>query len=925
MVREMAATRVPGLLGRTGERDVLDRLLGDVRGGQSAALLIRGEAGIGKTALLHYAARRASGFGVARIAGIEAEMELPFAAVHQLCGPKLDRLEALPGPQRDALSVALGLSSGEPPDRFLVAMAVLSLLSAVAEDRPLLCLVDDAQWLDVASGQVLGFVARRLLAESVAVVVAVREPGRSDLDGLPTVRLGGLDESSARALLGRAVPGRLDDQVRDRLVAEGGGNPLALLELPRGMSAAELAGGFELHAARDLPSHIEVHYVRRVEALPAATRRLVVLAAADPTGDATAVWRAAQTLGIGPEALAPAEREELLEIGARVRFRHPLVRSAAYRAASVSDRRRAHEALAAATDPDVDDDRRAWHRALAVSGFDEDVAAELEHSAGRAHTRGGLAAAAAFLERAAALTSDPACRARRALAAAQAKHEAGTPDAALALLANAEAGPLEALQRAQADLLRARITFTVNRGSEAPPLLLQAAKQLEALDVTLARETYLEALMAVQFAGRLSPGAVLEVGAAAHSAPPSPSPRAPDLLLDALALMITEGHAAAAPLLKRTLEAFRGGDIVANGGFRWLWLVTFAAIEVWDHDAWYELAVRQLQLVRDAGALSTLPLALSAVIVAQIFAGELAAATSAVEEVKIVTDATGTPLTPYGPLILAAWRGQDGNLSRMLDAAHEEAMARGEGIGVSVTQWVRALFHNGRGEYESALAAARQVIERPSALDNQLNWVLPELVEAAVRSGHRQLAHHAVEQLSEMTRATGSDWASGLESRSRALVSEHGLAEHLYREAIERLGRTRVRGEHARAHLLYGEWLRREGRRKDAREQLKTAHRMFTEMEIEGFADRARRELLATGATVRARRTEARDDLTAQERQIARLARDGLSNPEIGARLFLSPRTVEWHLHHVFTKLGIRSRRGLAGALGGPDSGLVAG
>jgi DNA-binding CsgD family transcriptional regulator len=922
----MAATRASGFLGRTSEREVLDRLLANVRGGQSAVLVIRGEAGIGKTALLRYAARQAAGFRVAQVTGVEAEMELPFAGVHQLCAPMLDRLDPLPAPQRDALSVALCLASGEVPDRFLVGLAVLSLLAATAEERPLLCLVEDAQWLDAASSQVLGFVARRVLSESVAIVVAVREAATGrNFDGLPELALEGLHEEDARNLLASAVPGRLDDRVRDRIIAETRGNPLALLELPRRMTAAELAGGFELPAAGNLPAHIEDHYLRRVAELPEATQRLLLLAAADPMGDATLVWLAARRLGIETSALAPAEDAQLVEFGSRVRFRHPLVRSAVYRAASPADRRSVHEALAELNDPEADADRRAWHRALAAAGPDEDVAAELEHVADRAQTRGGVAATAAFLERAAALTVDSALRARRALAAAQAKHQAGAPDAALALLASAQAGPLDQLQRAKGEVLRAQVTFTTNRGRDAPPLLLSAAKQLEPLDMTLARQTYLEALMAAQFAGRFASGAALAVAEAARTAPPSPRPRAPDLLLDGLAVMITEGRTAGAPLLKQALNAFRNEDIAATGGFRWLWLAEEAAIEMWDHDTWQELARREIQLVRDAGALTVLPLALSANIVAHIFAGELAAAASLVDEVQIVTEATGSQLAPYGPLILAASRGREAELSGLIEATLKDVVPRGEGVGVSTCQWAKALLYNGLGQYGSALAAAQQVTEPalPKRLDATVNWVLPELVEATARSGHAELAHDALRQLSEMTRAAGTEWARGLEARSRALLSGEEAAESLYHEAIERLGRTRVRGDHARAHLLYGEWLRRGGRRVNAREQLRTAHRMFTDMGMEAFAERARRELRATGETVRKRWADTREELTPQEKHIARLARDGLSNPEIGARLFLSPRTVEWHLHHVFTKLGIRSRQQLARALPTSDSDAV--
>ncbi|HEX8856785.1 MAG TPA: AAA family ATPase [Thermoleophilaceae bacterium] len=903
------------LRGRRTESALLDNVVAAVRQGESHTLLLLGEAGVGKTALLDYLSEAASDLQVARAVGVESEMELGFAGLHQMCAPMLERVARLPAPQRDALEIVFGLSEGTAPDPFLVGLGVLSLLSDVADERPLLCVVDDAQWLDQASARTLAFVARRLRAEPVGLVFAAREAGDA-LRELPQLELRGLPDQDARALLARAIPGRLDDRVRERIVAETRGNPLALLELPRGASAAELAGGFEIPVGGDLSGRIEDRYLGRVTALPEATQRLMLLAAADPAGDAALVWRAARRLGIETSALTPAEDADLLEIGARVRFRHPLVRSAVYRQAPLGARRSTHEALAQESDPELDADRRAWHRALAAAGPDEDVAAELEHSAGRAQTRGGLAAAAAFLERAVALTVDPARRARRALAAAQAKHQAGAPDAALTLLANAQAGPLDPLQRAQGELLRAQITFTSRRGSNAPPLLLDAAKQLEPLDATLARETYLEALMAAQFAGRLADGAALKVAEAARAAPPSPTLRAPDLLLDGLAVMITEGHRAAAPFLKGALNVFRAGDIAANGGFRWLWLAEEAAIEMWDHDTWCELAALEIELVRDAGALTVLPLALSANIAAQIFAGELVAAASLIDEVEIAAEATGSRLAPYGSLMLAAWRGREADLAGLTEETLNEVMSRGEGIGVSTTQWANALLHNGLGQYGTALGAAEQVLDPPGGrLDATINWALPELIEAAARSGHAERAHDALEQLSEMTGAAGTDWALAVEARSRALLSEHDGAEELYREAIERLGRTRVRGEHARAHLVYGEWLRREGRRKDARAQLRTAHRMFARMGMGAFAERASRELQATGETVRKRRAETRDDLTAQEWQIARLARDGLSNPEIGARLFLSPRTVEWHLRKVFSKLGIHSRRELAAAL----------
>src|SRR5262245_20095843 len=606
----MAAPLAPGFLGRATEREVLDGLLANVREGQSAVLVIRGEAGIGKTALLRYAADHASGFRVAQVTSVEAEMELPFAGIHQLCAPRLDQLDALPLPQQDALNVALGLASGDVPNRFLVGLAVLGLLSAASEEQPLLCLVEDAQWLDEASGLILGFIARRLLAESVAFVAAVREPNRRhDYDGLPELPLRGLAEDDARALLMSAVPGRLDDRVRDRIVAETRGNPLALLDLPRRMSAAELAGGFEPLPSTDLPRHLEDHYLQVAAELPEDTQRLLLLAAAEPIGDATLVWRAAYGLGIEGSSLAPAEDAQLVEVGARVRFRHPLVRSAVYRAASATERRAAHRALAEVTDPDTDPDRRAWHRAHAAVGVDEEVAGELERSAERARARGGVAAAAAFLARATELTPDPAERSRRALAAAQANFDAAASDAALELLATAELAPLDELQRARLERLRAELAFARTRGSAAPSLLLDAARRLEPLDAAMARETHLEALAAAMFAGRLGARPdVREIAEAALAAPAAPQPpRAIDRLLDGLATRFTEGYPAGVPLLRTALNAFRDSDGSTARDVRWLWLACRLAVDLWDEDLWHALAGRGERIARDTGALTLLP------------------------------------------------------------------------------------------------------------------------------------------------------------------------------------------------------------------------------------------------------------------------------------------------------------------------------
>jgi DNA-binding CsgD family transcriptional regulator len=901
--------RAKVLHGRRGEREVLERLLEGVRGGGSGVVVVSGEAGVGKSALLEAVIGSVSGFRVLRAVGVESEMELAFAALQQLCAPMLDRLERLAAPQRDALGVAFGLCSGDAPDRFLVGLAVLSLFSEVAEEMPVVCVVDDAQWLDLASAQALVFVARRLLAESVALVFATRVAS-GELAGFPGLVLEGLRNGDARALLGSALRVPLDERVRERMVAETRGNPLALLELPRGLSAVELAGGFGLPDALGLSGRIEDSFRRRLAGLAAQTQRLLLVAAAEPVGDAVLVWRAAGRLGIGVEAAS--ETDGLLAIGASVTFRHPLVRSAVYRAASAEERQAAHRALADATDPEVDPDRRAWHLAQATPGFDEGVASELERSASRAQARGGLAAAAAFLERACALTPNPGRRAERALTAAQGKHQAGAPDVALGLLATAEAGPLTELQHARVDLLRAQIAFVVRRGRDAPTLLLKAARRLAPLDVRLARHTYLEALSAATHAGRLgSRDGVRKMADAARQAPPPPEPpRATDLLLDGLAVLHTEGYLAGTPILKRALHAFRGDELSSEEGIRWLWLACRTAMDLWDDESWFVLSARQVKLARDAGALTVLPLALNLQAGIHIFAGQFAAAEAFGEEAHAVSDAIANPDVPFARLNLAGWRGQHGETSRLTAAGDRDATGRGEGRTIGVGKYATAVLYNGLARYDDALAAARHAAEYPEDLAF-FTWGLVELIEAAARSGEADLAADGLRRLSEMTRATGTGWALGVEARSRALLSAGEAAETLYRQAIERLARTRVRVELARAHLLYGEWLRRERRRLDAREQLRHAHKLFTEFGMEAFAERARVELEATGEHARKRTDETRDDLTPQEAQISRFAADGATNQEIAAQLFISPSTVDYHLRKAFRKLGVRSRHQL--------------
>jgi DNA-binding CsgD family transcriptional regulator len=900
------------LLNRHGERAVLGRLLDAARAGQSGVLVVRGGPGIGKTALLEDAIESATGFRVVRVVGVESEMELAFAALQQLCAPMMDRADRLPGPQRDALSVAFGLRAGDVPDPFLVGLAALSLLAETAAERPLLCVIDDAHWLDRVSAQVLGFVARRLLAEPVALVVAARESG-DGFSGLPELLVEGLRTGDARELLSSVAQGRLDERVQDRILAETGGNPLALLELPRALTVAELAGGFGVLDRRGLPGRIEESFRRRLEVLPADAQQLLLVAAADPVGEPVLMWRAARRLGIGAQAAAAAEAAGLVTIGERVTFRHPLVRSAVYRAASPPERRAAHQALAEATDHGVDPERHAWHSAQATLEPDERIAAELERQAGRAQARGGMAAAAAFFERSAELTPQPGRRAERTLAAAQAKHVAGAFDAALRLVAAAEAGPLDDFQRARVSLLRGQIAFASSRGNDAPPLLLTAARQLEPLDVRLARETYLEALSAAVFAGRLAlGGGVREVAAAARAAPPPPRVRPQDLLLDGLATLITQGFAAGAPLLKRAVATFRGTDVSTEEELRWLGLGCSAAGLVWDYESWDALSARLVMVAHEAGALTELRMAYSVGALVHLLAGDFTDAASLVAEAESVTAAMGSGIAVlHAAVALAALRGREAEAAVLIELATEDVQRRGSGQGLSLIHWAIAALCNGLGRYEQALAAAQRASEDTRA---QLisNWAIAELIEAATRTGMSERAVGALDRLSEMTRASGTDWALGIEARSRALITEGENAEVFYLEAIDRLGRAGLRLELARAQLLYGEWLRRRRRSHDARERLRSAYETFDSIGAEAFAARARTELHATGGRARERTVAATDALTPQEALIARLAGRGASNPQIAAQLFISRATVAYHLRKVFVKLGVTSRDQLA-------------
>ncbi|MCW2761675.1 MAG: LuxR family transcriptional regulator fused with ATPase domain [Marmoricola sp.] len=906
------------LLGRTKECAALGRIKAGVVDGASQVLVLRGDPGAGKSVLLHYLRDQLEGWRVLSTSGVESETGLAYSGLHQLCAPLLEQhLDRLPLPQREALATALGLAPGSPPDQFLVGLATLSLVADAAEQQPVVCLIDDGQWLDHASNQVLSFVARRLLAEPVALVCATRIDQEEEiLAGFPELQLRGLSDPDARKLLLSNVHGPLDSAVVDQIVTESHGNPLALLELPRTWQASDLAGGFGLPDSPTTAHKIERSYVRRLTVLPAETQLLALAAAAEPLGDPVLLSRAAGLLGTDLTVADPAVDVGLLEVGERVSFAHPLARSAAYHHGSTEHRHQVHHALATATNAETDPDRRAWHLARATVGSDEEVAAELERSADRARARGGIAAAAAFLTRAMELTPELVDRSRRALDAAFANVQAGSFDTARRMLAIANRGPIEEGQRARSELLGAQLALVATRGNDAAGPLLTAARRLETLNIDLARETYMDAFTASLFGARLNELVdVRDVAAAARAAPRSQAddPSAVDLLLDAFTAL-TGDYEQAVPVCRAGVRRLQVDRRSPDAELRWFWHGAVLALELWDDESAYHLSEHHTRMARTTGALSQLALALSSHTPVLVFRGDLSAGDFAVAEAESVQEVTGIQAAPYGALLVKAWRGLEHETKDLVDTTVREATSRGEGIGVAVSEYAHAVLCNSLGQYEEALMAALHATEDSRELVAH-NWSLSELVEAAVRSDRADLAAQAHHRLARKARASATSWALGLEARARALLNDGDGAEDPYRQALAHLDRTSVRSELARTHLLYGEWLRRANRRVDARTELTTAYESFNAMRMGAFAERARGELLATGATVRKRKIAAEDTMTPQEAHIARLARDGMSNIEIGAQLFLSARTVEWHLRKVFRKLNIGSRHQLRSVL----------
>jgi DNA-binding CsgD family transcriptional regulator len=909
------------LRGRSRECAQIDALVQNASRGTGGSLIFRGEAGIGKTALLDYAAGVRTGFRVARIGGVESEVELPYAALHQLCGKMLHLADRLPAPQADALDIALGQKSGEVPDRFHVSLAVLGLLSEAAREQPMLCLVDDAQWIDQPSLFALAFAARRVDADSLALVFTTRE-SISSMTGIYEVTVGGLPDAEARELLASVVPGRLDERVRDQIIAETRGNPLALLELPHGLNTEELAGGFGFPKPAALSSRLEEGFLRRARGLPQPTQLLLLLAAAEPLGDPGLLRRAGRDLGITEGHAAPAEAEGLFQVRARATFRHPLVRSAIYRAATEDERHRVHRALAAATDADADADRRVWHRAHATSGPDDALADELERSASRAQARGGPSAAAVFLERAAALASDRVRRATLIISSAELHYDAGSYRAAGDLLAGVNVHPLADFHQVRAERLQSRLLLGTQGSSAASRQLMQAARRFEPHDIEVACDTYLDAFVAASTVGASSVGDTwMELAQSIRALPSlAESGRATDVLLAGLAMQAADGYAAGIPLLRRALrmmlddpKSVRERSDRDQVGL--LWFGCRVAANIWDQELLFQLANRMLGSARASASVTLRASIASDATHVALLKGDLSLARTLSDETLVMRTAAGSPpwFMRQGPLALAAWQGH-AHAFEGLRTASPTVDGTDQAMWSAIAHCTAAILYNGLGRYEEALAEARQGSEHAADLSWAM-WCLPELVEGAARSGKPDVAAAALEQLRRTTGPAATDWGLGIQARCQAVMSEGDVADEEFREAVERLGRAGIAAHLGRAHLLYGEWLRRENRRIDAREQLRTARELFLAIGAGAFTTRAERELQATGEKIRKRASDTRAQLTAQERQVAELARDGCSNGEIGAQLFISPRTVEYHLHKVFAKLGITSRTKLNRAL----------
>jgi DNA-binding CsgD family transcriptional regulator len=905
------------LIGRSEETAQLNALLQQVRGGLGGAVVLRGEAGIGKTALLNALVDAAGDLSAVRLEGVESEMQLGYAALHRLVRPYLYRLEHLPEPQRDALESAFGLTSLAPADRFMVGLAALSLLGDVAKDEPLLIVVDDAQWLDRESVAALVFVARRLHADGVALVFAVRESLEigAVFQGVPELRINGLDEESARHLLTATVAAPVSYQVAGRIIAVTRGNPLALVELSSELTSDHLIEHAPLPDPLPIGELIEARFLRQVRQLPDETQTILLVAAADPVGDPDTLWRAAEALGLSAAAVAPASDSGLLVLEPRVEFRHPLVRSAVYGGATAADRRRVHHALAAVMDVERDPDRRALHMAAGALGPDEDLAAALEQSAAQARARGGYIAESSFLVRAASLTPDRQRKADRLLLAAHAAFLAGNAGYSESLLEEARphlGGPFE---RAQAQRLDGRLRQPLGQSRLAPSLLLGAARAFGPIDRVLSHHSLIEAFVAcgasLQFTEGTTEPEIAQTALESLSAQSTLTTKA-DLLLKGVALRHAGTYADAVPAMREAVRAY--ATMSFEELTRWTALGAPLANELWDEGGLRSTLERLAGAARALGALSALQVVLIGLAAIEVRAGLFMAARERYSELQDVSLAIGDYVEHYAlfDVDLLSWQGDEQAPSKAAQLV-EFGTAFRAAATIHYANLSLSIFDLAEGRYEKALAAAQSVVDADAM--GYSCQALPTVVEAAMRCNDREAATGALACLTEQAIASGTSWGLGLVARCRALVADGSSAEALYEEALDHLGKTSWRTEVARTHLLFGEWLRRQRRRTEAREQLRRAYEMFDTMGARAFSERARVELLATGERARTRRVETAHDLTSRELQIARLAAQRATSREIAGQLFISANTVDYHLRKVFQKLGVNSRRDLSGVL----------
>jgi DNA-binding CsgD family transcriptional regulator len=909
------------IVGREVECKEIDLLLTDVRSGTSGALVLRGEAGMGKTTLLDYALSSATGMHTVRVAGMQSENEFSFGALHRLLVPFMDRIESLPARQREAIWTAFGVAAGPAPDRFLVGLAALTVLAEAARERPLICIVDDAHWIDRESLDVLGLIARRLFAERVVMLFAARVSsaavvtvGPPPLEGVRALDILGLDEQAARQLITALVPCPVDPAVALKIAEGTGGCPLAVREVVSGLRRDQLSGHQPLPDPLTVGSALERHFLCQVELLPTDTQTALLLVAAESSRDPFLLRRACAALSVDIRALEPAREAELLAPSYEVTFRHPLIRSAVYNGAHVEKRRAAHLALAEATDGVLHPEARAWHLSRATSGPDEGTAVLLAQCAAKARSRGRYSEAAALWARTAELTAEPAEAARSLLEAAEAYFVGGAVEASEDALTRAEQDLATPLLRAQALRLDAQLkTFVAP--SETPSLLLNVATAFEALDIGLARDTYAEALAACVVSAQMtSLTTPKDIAVAALNAPSrhDGDPTIEDLLLDAFATRFAFGYVDAVPAYRRCVEWLCAED--SPHASRWAVFGSKAAEELWDPVGYRVMLQRMERTQRQRGELDALRVTANRLGDYEMWIGQFALADAYHSETAELAAALGEDSEGWlrNKAELLAWQGRETE-ARAVATQILQHPSDVPSVGVVVNSALLglAVLNIAKGQYREALAYARQLFNIDPITHG--NHCLREVVEAGARAGDTEIACRALERLEERGQASGTPWALGLVARSRALIAHDALAEEHFREGLEYLASTPIVTEQARTHLLYGEWLRRQGRRTDARSQLQNAYALFADMGADTFAQRAARELGATGARARKRSPDSSSTLTPQELRIARLAASGATSKEIAAELFLSPRTIDAHLRSVFSKVGITSRRQLRG------------